>query len=132
VTALYLDASAFVKTVVAEPEAASLNRYLEQHAEQRVVSSALLRAEAVRAVRHLEPRFLAQARLALRRVELVGVDDQILDVAATLDPRILRTLDAIHLATALALESDLDAVVTYDQRMADGARLLGLAVASPR
>ena len=44
----------------------------------------------------------------------------------------LRTLDAIHLATALALGDDLDAVVTYDERMVEAARLVGLASAMPR
>lgn len=74
---------------------------------------------------------LAHTRSALRRVELVAITDGILDVAGILEPRVLRTLDAIHLATALALGDDLDVLVTYDTRMAEGARLLGLEAASP-
>ena len=57
--------------------------------------------------------------------------DSVLDVAGSLDPGVLRTLDAIHLATAMALGDDLDAIVTYDGRMVASARLLGLPLASP-
>ncbi|CAN5251507.1 type II toxin-antitoxin system VapC family toxin [soil metagenome] len=129
-TALYLDASAFVKIVVAEPESRALRRFLSTRAGRRV-SSALLRTEAVRAVRHLGPQALARVREALRRVDLVLVDDRILDSAAMLDPGILRTLDAIHLATAMAVGGDLDAIVTYDDRMLAGADLLGLRTEAP-
>jgi predicted nucleic acid-binding protein len=59
------------------------------------------------------------------------LDDPLLEVAANLDPDILRTLDAIHLASALSLGDSLDEVVTYDKRMAEAAKYLGLAVASP-
>ncbi len=54
-----------------------------------------------------------------------------LDAAATLDPLSLRSLDAIHLTAALVLENELDEVITYDQRMADAAAILGLAVTNP-
>lgn len=87
---------------------------------------------ARRAVRHLGPDALATVREGLRRVDLIGVDDRILHAAGTLEPQVLRTLDAIHLATALAIGDDLEVVVTYDDRMLDGARLLGLATATPR
>jgi predicted nucleic acid-binding protein len=64
-------------------------------------------------------------------VDLVAIDDRILDAAGILEPRVVRTLDAIHLATALALGDDLAEILTYDRRMAQGARLLGLPVSSP-
>lgn len=67
----------------------------------------------------------------LRTIDLVAVADLILDSAGSLEPGILRTLDAIHLATAMSLGDDLDAVVTYDARMIEGARLLGLPTLSP-
>ena len=128
--AVYFDSSAFVKLVAAEPESRALRAFLTRR-RTRHVSSAIIRTEALRAVRHREPEVLAQTRAALRRVDLVAVSDGILDTAGTLDPRVLRTLDAIHLATALALGDDLDILVTYDSRMAEGARLLGLEAASP-
>ena len=127
---LYLDSSAFVKVVVAEPESKALRGFLARSAARRV-SSALVRTEAMRAVRHLGPEVMAVTREALRRIDLIGVDDRILDVAGILEPGIMRTLDAIHLATALALGDDLEAIVTYDERMADAAALLGVRIARP-
>jgi predicted nucleic acid-binding protein len=130
VSVLYLDSSAFVKVVVSEPESVPLRAFLRRRSGRRV-SSSLLRAEALRAVRYLGPDAIGRVRGALRRVDLVSVDDRILESAGTLEPQVIRTLDAIHLATALALGTDLDAVVTYDDRMIGGAELLGLATASP-
>ena len=130
-SALYLDSSAFVKVVVEEAESAALRAFLAASGARRV-SSALLRAEALRAVRHLGPDALSIVRDGLRRVDLIGIDDRILDAAGILEPKVLRTLDAIHLATALAIGDDLDAVVTYDERMIAAARVMGLTTAIPR
>jgi predicted nucleic acid-binding protein len=131
VSALYLDSSAFVKLIVAETDSPSLRTFLAERGARRV-SSALLRTESLRAVRHLGPDALATAREGLRRVDLIGIDDRILDAAGTLEPKVLRTLDAIHLATAMAVGDDLDAIVTYDERMVEAARLVGLSTATPR
>jgi hypothetical protein len=130
-SALYLDSSAFVKVVVEEDESAALRAFLAASGARRV-SSALLRAEALRAIRHLGPDAVATVREGLRRVDLIGIDDRILDSAGILEPQVLRTLDAIHLATALAVGDDLDAIVTYDERMVAAARLVGLTTATPR
>lgn len=130
-SAVYLDSSAFVKLVVEETETEAVRTFLADR-DARRVSSALLRTESLRAVRHLGPDALATVREGLRRVDLVGIDDRILDAAGTLEPRVLRALDAIHLATAMAVGDDLDVIVTYDQRMVDAARLLGLSTATPR
>lgn len=130
-SALYLDSSAFVKLVVEEPETGALRGFLAA-GDQRRVSSALLRTELLRAVRHLGAEALATVREALRRIDLVGIDDRILDAAGTLEPRILRTLDAIHVATAMAVGDDLEAIVTYDERMLEAATLLGFSTATPR
>jgi hypothetical protein len=131
VSALYLDSSAFVKLVVHEAESAAVRAFLADR-EARRVSSALLRTEALRAIRHLGPDALATVREGLRRVDLIGIDDRILDAAGTLEPQVLRTLDAIHLATALAVGDDLEAIVTYDERMVEAARLMGLPTTTPR
>jgi predicted nucleic acid-binding protein len=130
VRALYLDSSAFVKVLIAEPESGALRAFLSDGPDRRV-SSALLRAEALRAVRHLGSEALATVRQGLRGVDLVAIDDRILDAAGILEPGILRTLDAIHVATALAMGDDLDGIVTYDDRMTEAARLLGLPTVSP-
>jgi uncharacterized protein len=130
-SAVYLDSSAFIKLVVEEAESAAVRTFLASR-DARRVSSALLRTEALRAVRHLGPDALATVREGLRRVDLIGIDDRILDGAGTLEPQVLRTLDAIHLATAMAVGDDLESIVTYDERMVDAARLLGLSTAAPR
>jgi predicted nucleic acid-binding protein len=130
-SALYLDSSAFVKLVVEETESVAVRAYLASR-DARRVSSALLRTESLRAVRHLGPDARAAVREGLRRVDLIGIDDRILDAAGTLEPLVLRTLDAIHLATAMAVGDDLEAIVTYDERMIEAARLLGLSTATPR
>lgn len=129
--ALYLDSSAFVKVTVEEPESTALRVFLSERQSRRT-SSALLRTEALRAVRHLGAEAMATVREGLRRVDLIGIDDRILDAAGMLEPRILRTLDAIHLATALSLGDDLAEIVTYDERMTEAARSLGLPTISPR
>jgi hypothetical protein len=130
-SALYLDSSAFVKLVVEETESTAVRTLLANRGARRV-SSALLRTESLRAVRHLGPDALATVREGLRRVDLIGIDDRILDAAGILEPQVLRTLDAIHLASAMAVGDDLEAIVTYDERMVDAARLLGLSTATPR
>ena len=129
--ALYLDSSAFVKLVVVEAESEAAATFLAERGSRRV-SSALLRTESLRAVRHLGPEALATVREGLRRVDLIAIDDRILDGAGILEPGVLRTLDAIHLATAMAVGDDLEAIVTYDSRMVEAARLLGLPTVAPR
>ena len=130
-SALYLDSSAFVKVVIEEAESTAVRTFLADKSTRRV-SSVLLRTESLRAVRHLGPDALATVREGLRRVDLIGIDDRILDAAGTLEPQVLRALDAIHLATVLAVGDDLEAIVTYDERMVEAARLLGLSTVSPR
>ena len=119
---LYLDSSALVKLVAPEPETPALLSLLEPRPE--VVSSALARVEVLRAVARAggKKRDLARARRVLSRVALVAVDDPILEAAATLDPVDLRSLDAIHLATALSLRSEAEAIVSYDDRLNTAAR----------
>jgi predicted nucleic acid-binding protein len=127
--AVYLDSSAIVKLVVRERESSALRRYLRTGQER--VSCALARTEVLRAVRHLGPPAMSRARRILRRLDLIRLDDSLLDAAGMLDPRILRSLDAVHLAAALLIVPELDAVVTYDRRQAEAASLLGLPVEAP-
>lgn len=127
--AVYLDSSALVKLVVAEQESPALARYLGRRAVR--VSSALARVEVTRAVRAHGEAALVRAGQVLGAVDLLGLDDPLLEVAASLDGTHLRSLDAIHLAAALALGDDLAQLVTYDHRMADHAAALGLDVVAP-
>lgn len=126
----YLDTSAFVKLVIVEPESASLRRFLARWPER--TSSTLLRTEAIRALRRSgHDAHLGAARRLFRAMQLVRADEPLLDRAGEIDPRGLRSLDAVHLVTALALGSELGVVITYDQRLGDAAVRRGLAVESP-
>lgn len=127
---VYLDSSALVKLVVAERESGALRRYLRS--KPRRASCALARVEVLRAVRPHGGAAVKRARGLLRRLDLVQLDDDLLDAAATLDAGVLRSLDAIHLAAAQVLGDDLTAVVTYDDRMTAAAGRLGLPIAAPR
>lgn len=128
--ATYLDSSAVVKLVVEEPESAALRKFLRRR--RPLLSSALVRTEVVRALSAEGTAALGRARAVFLRMELLRVNDRVLDVAGLLGPHDLRSLDAIHLASAQRLGSDLGHVVTYDTRMAAAAELLGLRVAAPR
>ena len=126
---VYLDSSALVKLVVAEPESRALRSFLRR--EPTRFSCGLARTEVLRAVRPLGPVALAAARRLLRSVDLIRLDDTLLDAAGTLEPIGLRSLDAIHLAAAQLIAPSLHAVVTYDRRMAEAATSLGFPVVAP-
>lgn len=126
---LYTDTSALVKLVLTEPESAALLAYLDGRGG--VVTSALVITELVRAVRRLDPNLEPRAHALIAGLTRIEVDREVLTTAAALSPSEMRSLDAIHLATALALGGELDAVVTYDERMAAAARSAGLRVEQP-
>lgn len=129
--ALYLDSSAIVKLVVVEKESEALRRWLRQRHDRQLVSSALARTEVPRAVFEADLATRNAADDQLRAMVLPKVTTQVLDDASLLPPAVLRNLDAIHLATARVVELRLEAVVTYDHRMVNAARSLGLPVAHP-
>lgn len=96
------------------------------------MTSALARVEVVRALSGGGPPAVAHARRLIDRLDHIALDRSLLDEAATLHPELtLRSLDAIHLASARLIGGDLRAVVTYDRRMADVATELGLVVEAP-
>lgn len=127
----YLDTSAILKLIVHEPESAGLLAFLAVEDER--ASSALASVEVTRALRRMEAsrRVLQRAMEVLERISLIRMDEVILEEAAALEAAQLRSLDAIHLASALALGDELSAVVTYDRRLAEGAISCGLETAAP-
>ena len=124
----YLDSSAIVKLVAREPETGELVDAVRADAD--VVSSELAVTEVIRAVARAGGG-VARANAVLDGIALVPIDGAILRDAAGLKPASLRTLDAIHLSTALSLGRDLDTVITYDRRLANAATRAGLTVSSP-
>ena len=128
---VYLDSSALVKLVVLEPESAALREVLKGHAAR--LSSGLAEVEVPRALRRAGYGAAEQRRAGelLARIALVDVDRAILRAAAAIAPSNLRSLDAIHLATALSLGQDLAGIITYDQRLAEAALSADLEVSAP-
>ena len=128
---VYLDSSAIVKLAVTEPESEVLRKYLARHAER--VSSALARVEVLRALRRTgaAATTLRHAEQILGRIALVAVDEPLLRAAAGVAPKSLRSLDAVHLATALSADG-LEAFVTYDTRLHAATAKADLPVAAPR
>ena len=129
-SAIYLDSSALVKLAVQEEESDALRKHLRRR--RRIwISSALARTEVLRALIPSGEPALESGQGVLARCELVRVNDRILNLAATLLPANVRSLDAIHLATAQRLGDDVGELVTYDDRMATAARSLKFRVTSP-
>jgi predicted nucleic acid-binding protein len=132
---LYADTSALVKLVVREAESDALETEISRW--DRIAASDIVSIELPRAT--ARARSQGRADVADGRVVLellaalrtVPITDEVRALAATMEPAELRTLDAIHLSCALALGDDLAGVLTYDHRMADAARLRGVAVIAP-
>jgi predicted nucleic acid-binding protein len=95
------------------------------------VSSTLLAVEAIRACARYGSAYAREAHAWLEGIALLGMDEQVLDEAASLEPPALRSLDALHLATALSIRDDLGVFFTYDKRLGTAARDRGLNVAAP-
>jgi predicted nucleic acid-binding protein len=127
--ATYLDSSAIVKLAVREPESAALRRFLRRR--RPLVTSALARTEVARALLPFGAAAVARGEDALSRLDVVRINDRLLRQAGVLLPGELRSLEAIHLATATALGTDLARVCTYDERMANAAADIGLTVVAP-
>ena len=127
----YFDTSALVKLVVAELETAALRAWIAQ-APRRPVTSDITRIELVRAVRRSASEVVPVARRVLRRVTLIRMTPGLCDRAALLEPVAMRSLDALHLATALDLGDELESFVTYDRQLARAAGLAGLSTFAPQ
>jgi predicted nucleic acid-binding protein len=95
------------------------------------LASAIVEVEVIRAVRRRVPQLIAQAHAVVAQISVIELTEAIRARAAHLEPDTRRSLDALHLATALELGDELAAVVTYDARMAGAAASLGLAVLAP-
>ncbi len=131
---IYLDSAALVKLVREEEETGALVDWLNERPAQRLVASVLVEVEVPRALRRSQPGVLGGVAATLARIDRIEIDAAIRATAAAyVDPQ-LRTLDAIHLATAdelVAAGKAISAFVTYDTRLAEAARVAGLTVLAP-
>lgn len=126
----YLDTSALVKLVVAESGSDELRDWISQ-TDSTLVSSDLARTELLRVVRRVAPGLAVQARAVLDSLTLLRLATEVFEAAGRLDPTIIRSLDALHVAAALRLGDDLAGLVTYDDRLAEAARAQGVRVVAP-
>jgi hypothetical protein len=132
VSLFYVDTSAAIKLLVEESHSKAFAAFYDAHADAEWVSSALLRIELTRAVMRAMPALLPDARDLLLAFSTVAIDDDIVEGAMNEPDRGLRSLDAIHLATARMLAPELDGLLSYDDRLSKAATDAGLAVVSPR
>ena len=126
---VYLDSSALVKLIVREAETDELGRYVDSAGP--LTSSILATVEVPRAVARVAPEAKPAVAAVIGRLNVLAFDGRIAARASALSPAGLRTLDAIHLATALELGDELTAFVSYDERLSAAARNLGLPVVAP-
>lgn len=128
---IYLDSSALLKLLVEEAESASLGAWLSGRGSIPAITSELARLEVIRAARRLDPRLVPAARTLMSQIDLLPLGGDILTAAAEVGEPHLRSLDAIHLASAMAVRADLTAFVAYDLRLIDAANTAGLEVHRP-
>jgi predicted nucleic acid-binding protein len=126
---IYIDTFAVLKLVHPEPESGALRTWLARHPDD-LVSSALVRTESRRALLRNDPGALPNLPAILAVIAQIPVTETILDSAAMFADPLLRSLDAIHLASAQAITAVV-AVLAYDKHLLDAARNVGLSVASP-
>jgi hypothetical protein len=128
---IYLDSAAVVKLVHAEPQSQALRHWLDDRAETGWISSVLVEVESFRALARHAPDAVPRLQPVLDLIELVGLDPGIRLRAQAVRPVAVRSLDAIHLATALHAGERLASFVTYDRRLSDAAAAAGLPVDVP-
>lgn len=128
---IYLDSAAIVKLVHAEAESEVLRAWLGERADTGWVSSVLTEIESFRALVRYAPEAAARLPAVLDQIDLIGLDAHIRFLAQTVRPATVRSLDAIHLGTALHIGSGLSCFVTYDKRLLDAALAAGLPAEAP-
>lgn len=129
---IYLDTAALVKLIRREPESDALADWLDADTAATLVTSALTEVELPRAIRRTEPDLVAAVPALLARIARYEIDELVRTTAAGYASPDLRSLDAIHLATAHAVfGGQLSSFVSYDKRLLGAAQALRLPVASP-
>jgi predicted nucleic acid-binding protein len=128
---IYLDTSAIVKVVVTAPESVALVDWLNDHGDVPWVTSVIGHIEVMRAANRVGPATTAAAGRLLESVDTLVLTDAIVTVAKSIGPPELRTLDAVHLATALEYRRYLDAVCVYDRRLVEASKAQQLPVVTP-
>jgi uncharacterized protein len=128
---IYLDSSALLKLLVEERESAALADWISERSATPKVSSELAKLEVVRAARRLDSRVVPPARALVSQLDLIPWSSSLIEEAADAGDPTLRSLDAIHLVSALSIREALTAFVAYDPRLIGAAQAVGLTAESP-
>jgi uncharacterized protein len=128
---IYLDTSALLKLVWVEDQSRALRAFLDAQGNEPSVSSRILTIETRRAVRRAAPDLMPRADLLLTQVGQVGLSHAVVESASRLPDLALRSLHAIHVATALVLGEEVSAFATYDKSLFTAAQALRLPVVAP-
>lgn len=128
---IYLDSAAVVKLVHAERESQALRDWLDERAETGWVSSILVEIESFRALARYAPEAIIRLHPVLDQIDTIDLSPRVRILAQTVRPVTVRSLDAIHLGTALDVRGSLTSFVTYDKRLLDAAAAADLPVDSP-
>ena len=128
---IYLDSAAVVKLAHAEPESAALRGWPDERAETPWTSSVLTEIESFRALARYAPEAAPRLAAMLDQIDLIDLDQPTRMLARTVTPATVRSLDAIHLGTALRSRPSLTSFVTYDKRLLDAAQAAGLPINAP-
>ena len=124
----YIDSSAILKLLIAEKESAALTGFIDV----TLKSSVLTRVEVIRSLHRISPEKIYDATVILAGVDLTPLNPFILDIAENFAPAItLKSLDAIHVATTIFLNTTVTGIITYDRQMIANAKMLGVHVISP-
>jgi uncharacterized protein len=128
---IYLDSAAIVKLVHAEAESAALRTWLDERADTGWISSVLTEVESFRALARHAPEAAARLPAVLDQIDLINLDPPVRILAQTVRPATVRSLDAIHLGTALNARHTLTSFVTYDKRLLEAVLAAGLPADAP-
>ena len=124
----YADSSAILKLLIVEKESAALTDFIDF----TIKSSALTRVEVIRVLQKIAPEKIDRAQIILAGIDLTPLNPAILSMAENFAPSItLKSLDALHIATAIFLDKSVEGVITYDKAMIKNAKELRIKVASP-
>ena len=124
----YADSSAILKLLIVEKESADLTDFIDF----TIKSSVLTRVEVIRVLYKIAPEKIDRAQIILAGIDLTPVNPAILSMAENFAPAItLKSLDALHVATAIFLDKSVEGVITYDKAMIKNAKELGIKVISP-
>lgn len=128
---IYLDSAAIVKLAHAEHESPALRAWLHERAETPWVSSVLAEVESFRALARYATEAVTRLHPVLDQIDLMDLTPRIRILSQTVRPVTVRSLDAIHLGTALSIRPGLTSFVTYDKRLLDAAIAAGIPAESP-